>query len=196
MLKKVTIILLFTVGTTLLHGQEQRPGNQNFPLVITLEFHSLSMPFKEMFSNFSNIGIGIGTELYFNNNPEWGQRFSLVWFGNKQVGNGLLFYTQAFWRPTLTGDAFGEVKGGIGYILAQRPVRSFRPQNGDWEPVGKRGKGMLTVPLGVGLGTYSFSEDRQFNHQLGYQFLVLTNYNQSVPVVPETLIQVGTATRF
>lgn len=196
MRKKVIIIYLLLAGAYGLRGQEMRPGNQNFPLVITLEFHSLSVPLKEMLANFSNIGIGIGTELYFNNNPEWGQRFSVVWIRNKQVGNGLLFYSQAFWRPAASGDAFGELKAGLGYMLARRPVESFQKVDGEWKSVGRRGKGMLTVPLGLGLGIHTFTADRQFTHQLGYQFLVLNNYNASVPIVPETLIQVGTSTRF
>ena len=196
MRKKVIIIYLLLVSACWLNGQESRPGNQNFPLGITLEFHSFNVPFKEMLANFSNIGIGIGTELYFNNNPEWGQRFSLIWIRNKEVGNGLLLYSQAFWRPTITGDAFGELKGGLGYMLGRRPVESFQKVNGEWKSVGKRGKGMLTIPLGLGLGVHSFTDDRQFTHQLGYQFLVLNNYNASVPIVPETLIQVGTSTHF
>lgn len=193
---KVTILCLFLVGWQPLSGQSERPGTQNFPLVITLEFHSLALPFKDIGSNFSNVGIGIGTELYYGNSPEWAQRFSMVWYRNKHVGNGLLFYSQAIWRPGLHQDSFGELKAGIGYLLAKRPVDSFRPDKGGWQPVGKKGKSMLTIPLGLGMGVHSYEGDRQYSSFLSYQLLVLNNYNSTVPIVPETLIQIGTGVHF
>ncbi len=165
---------------------------RNFPIVLTVQFHSLSLPFKDLKSNFSNIGIGIGTEVNLNKKDTWVQQVSAVWYRNKAVGNGLLLYTQTSWRPTLFSNAFAEVKAGVGYLYAFRPVESYKQVNGAWETVGRKGKGMLALPLGISVGYHAPSSGKYlFSPFASYQFLILNGYNKSIPVVPETLFQVG-----
>ena len=175
-----------------LKAQSDAPKNyRNFPLVLTLQFHSLSMPFKNTGANFSNVGIGLGTELSLNGKHNWAQQFSAVWYRNKAVGNGLLFYTQSSWRPELVSGSYAELKAGAGYLYAFRPVRSFRQENGRWIAAGQKGKGMFTLPVGVSLGYNPSSSGTRFSPFASYQFLILSGYNKSIPLVPETLIQIG-----
>lgn len=164
---------------------------RNFPIVVTLQFHSLSMPFKDIKSNFSNVGIGLGTELSLNGKHNWAQQISAVWYRNKAVGNGLLFYTQAAWRPTLFSDVFAEVKAGVGYLYTFRPVEAYRQVNGEWMPIGHIGKGLLAVPAGVSLGYDNYAPGTYFSPFASYQLLMTKGYNKSIPIVPETLFQVG-----
>jgi len=170
---------------------ESRTGYRNFPLVLTLQFHNLATPFHDITSNFSNIGIGIGTEISLNGNHNWAQQFSLVWYRNKAVGNGILVYTQSAWRPTPVSEAFGEIKAGIGYLYAFRPTESYKPFGNDWISVGHKGRGMLAVPVGVSLGYDNRSQDIYATPFASYQLLIVRNYNSSIPLVPETLIQAG-----
>jgi len=171
---------------------EANDGYRNFPIVLTLQFHSLSLPFKDFKSNFSNIGFGLGTEVSLNRKDTWVQQVSAVWYRNKAVGNGLLFYTQTAWRPNLFSNVFTEVKAGVGYLYAFRPVTSFKPVNGSWEMVGRKGKGMLAIPTGVSLGFDAPASGKYlYSPFASYQFLILNGYNKSIPVVPETLFQVG-----
>lgn len=165
---------------------------RNFPIVLTIQFHSLSLPFKDFKSNFSNIGFGLGTEVGLNRKHTWVQQVSAVWYCNKAVGNGLLLYTQTAWRPNLFSNVFTEVKAGVGYLYAFRPVTSYKQVNGTWETVGRKGKGMLALPLGVSIGYHApYSGKYLFSPFASYQFLILNGYNKSIPVVPETLFQVG-----
>jgi hypothetical protein len=141
--------------------------------------------------NFQNVGIGLGTEVAFNGNAV--QQISAVWFSNKAVGNGLFFYTQVVWRPVIANsDAFTELKIGAGYLIASSPTKSFKQINGEWKSAGHQGKGMFTLPVGISLGYNSFTAKTNYSPFASYQFLVLSGYNASVPIVPETLIQVGT----
>jgi len=165
-------------------------NSRNFPIVITLQFHSLSLPFRDIKSNLSNIGFGLGTELG-NSSNNWGQQITAVWYHNKSVGNGILFYTQTAWRPTILDDAYTEVKAGAGYLYSFRPTESFKPVNGNWTSVGHKGKGMFTLLAGVSLGSNAYSGDAFFSPFVSYQFLILQGYNKSIPIVPETLLQVG-----
>jgi hypothetical protein len=164
---------------------------RNFPVILSIQFHSLSLPFKHLESNFSNVGIGIGTEVSYNGKQNWVQQFNFVWYRNKNIGNGILLNTQTVWRPTIVDNFYGEVKAGVGYSYSFRPVESFRPAQGGWRSVGHKGKGMLALITGISAGYNNYSAATYASPFVSYQFLVLRDYNKSIPIVPETLIQVG-----
>lgn len=165
---------------------------RNFPVIVTVQFHSLSLPFRNLESNFSNIGIGLGTEVSLNGKHNWAQQFSIVWYRNKQAGNGVLLYTQPVWRPTIVSDIYTEFKIGAGYLIAQRPSESYRQVNGNWTSVGHKGKGMFTIPAGFSLGYNAHSFGTYLSPFANYQMLLLSNYNPSIPLMPATLLQFGT----
>ncbi|WP_413980057.1 hypothetical protein [Maribacter sp. 2307UL18-2] len=133
MKQRFLFFLIICWFTHSIRGQsEPAMDYRNFPLVITLQFHSLSMPFKNLKANLSNIGIGIGTEVSHNGNHNWVQQFNLMWYRNKNVGNGLFLYSQAVWRPTITNNFYTELKLGAGYMLTSRPTQSFKQENDEW----------------------------------------------------------------
>src|SRR5215203_7051102 len=137
------------------HSNAQSKGAEsyrNFPLIVTIQFHSLSLPFKDLKSHFSNVGIGIGTEVSHNGRQNWVQQLSVAWNRNKTVGNGLFLSTQTVWRPTIVDNFYTELKVGIGYYYSFRPTESFKPEKGSWIAVGRKGKGMLAIPAGLSIG--------------------------------------------
>lgn len=178
-------------------GQHNPPkAYRNFPLIVTIQFHSLSLPFRDLTSNFSNIGIGLGTEVSHNGKQNWVQQFNVAWYRNKTVGNGLLLSTQTVWRPTISGSFYTEIKAGLGYHYSFRPVKSFKPVNGTWVAVGHKGKGFLAIPVGVSAGYNKYTAGTYYSPFISYQVLVLKGYNKSVPIVPETLLQAGARIHF
>lgn len=197
-MKKKTLLSLagICLFSSLFSQAESVENYRNFPLIVSVQFHALSMPFKDLKTNFKNVGLGLGTEVSLNGKRNWAQQIQAVWYRNKAVGDGLLFYTQTAWRPTLAANVFTEVKAGAGYLYAFRPVRSFQPENGRWVPVGRKGKGLFTVPVGISLGYHDFQPEAYLSPFVSYQFLLVSGYNPSVPLVPETLIQVGTGVHF
>ena len=138
----------------------------------------------------------MGTEVSYNGNRNWVQQFKMIWYGNKTVGGGLLFQTQALWRPNMVDDAFSEIKLGVGYLYAKRPKDGYIPTKNGWKNIGKKGKGMLVVPIGIGLGYDSYSEGTYVSPFANYQFLLATNYNESMPLVPFTLMELGSRVHF
>ncbi|TAI48697.1 hypothetical protein [Flagellimonas allohymeniacidonis] len=195
-MKSVFILVLCVLFA--LTSRSQSPGNdnhRNFPLIISIEFHSLSMPFKNK-KLFSNIGIGIGTEVSHNGNRNWVQQFKVSWYGNRNVGGGLLVHSQAVWRPDIVSDAFGELKLGAGYLFAKRPKDSYKPTDKGWKNVGKKGKGMFVLPAGIGFGYDNFDQKTYISPYANYQFIIATKYNKSIPIVPFTLLEVGTRIHF
>jgi hypothetical protein len=144
-----------------------------------------------MRSNFSNIGFGLGTELSYNGKSNLVQQVSATWHHNKTVGNGILLYSQAAWRPNIGSGVYTEFKAGAGYMYAFRPVESYKQSNGVWSLVNHKGKGMFTLPIGISVGYQSYSNRTYVSPFISYQFLLISGYNQSIPLVPETFIQVG-----
>jgi hypothetical protein len=189
---------LFIAISSATKAQDSTPKDyRNFPLTVTLQFQSFSLPFKNMGANFKNMGIGLGTEIsHGGDSHDWVQEFSVFWIRNKNMGNGIYLMTQTAWRPYLGDPVFGELKAGIGYKLAFRPSESFVQKNGEWISVGKKGKGMLAIPIGVGLGIHNYSEGVYTSPFVNYQAVFLTGFNQDIPVVPETIFQFGTRTHF
>ncbi|MGE0588389.1 MAG: hypothetical protein AB7O48_07415 [Cyclobacteriaceae bacterium] len=172
-------------------AQDSSRDYQNFPLVVTLQFHAFALPFHDFASNFKNVGIGLGTEVSLNEKDNWAQQFNVIWFRNKNLGNGLLLYTQSAWRPTIASEVYTELKIGAGYLYSFHPVTSFEQTNGEWNEVKHSGKWMFTIPIGVSLGYHNYSSGTQVSPFITYQFLPVKNYNASIPIVPETLFQIG-----
>jgi hypothetical protein len=189
--KIVTTLVALCLTGSLLAQTDTQKSYRNFPIIVMIQFHNLSMPFKDMKSNFSNVGFGLGTELSYNGKSNWVQQFSATWHHNKTVGNGILLYSQAAWRPNIASGLYTEVKAGVGYMYSFRPVESYKQSNGVWESMGHKGKDMLALPVGISIGYQSFSDKTYISPFITYQFLLISGYNQSIPLVPETLIQVG-----
>jgi hypothetical protein len=189
--KLIGLVMACCLTYCLLAQTDSRKNYQNFPIIVTIQFHCLTLPFRDIKTNFANIGFGLGTEVSLNGKPNWAQQLQVMWFRNKAAGNGLFFYTQTAWRPTLASYVYSELKAGAGYMLAFRPVESYKSVNGKWESVGHTGKGMLVLPVGASLGYHKNSPETNVSPFVGYQFLLLTGYNKSVPLVPQTLIQMG-----
>jgi hypothetical protein len=190
-MKTQILIALLLLGSLPTIAQPE-PGSRyrNFPIIITLQFHALSLPFKDLRANFQNVGIGIGTEVSYNSKNNWVQQVSLAWYANRAIGNGLLLYSQAVWRPGASPGLFGEVKAGAGYLYAFRP-NAYEQVNGEWKAAGHKGKGMLAVPVGVSLGYDAYTRNAYASPFITYQFMLVKGYNDSVPFVPQTLVQAG-----
>jgi hypothetical protein len=181
--------LMFT--QTALGQDKPAKTYRNFPIVLSLQFHSLSYPFKDFKANFKNVGFGIGTEIALGNKHNWAQQFQLTWYQNRHAGNGLLMYTQSAWRPTLFSNIYGELKAGFGYTYSFRPVKSFEQKDGNWVSVGHKGKWLFTVPVGVSLGYNKFSQHTYVAPFASYQLLLSANYNKDVPLMTNSLFQLG-----
>ncbi len=183
--------VIITYQTSVAQNNVQKTY-RNFPIVMSVQFHSLSFPFKDLKTNFKNVGFGIGTEIALGSKHNWAQQFQLSWYSNKQAGNGFLVYTQSAWRPTIVSNFYTELKAGFGYTYNFRPVASYQQNNGEWSSVGQKGKWLFTVPLGFSLGYNKYSPNTYIAPFATYQLLFNANYAKSVPVITNSLFQVGT----
>src|SRR6185295_19819131 len=120
---------------TISHAQDSgssAKNYRNFPLIVTLQFQNFALPFHDLGSNFSHIGISIGTEVSFNGKQNWAQQVHAGYFLNKETGNGFFTYTQTVFRPTIFKNFYAEVKAGVGWQRAFHPVDAYVFENGKW----------------------------------------------------------------
>lgn len=192
MKKSVFLAGIFCMASFHSQGQLKTTRSyRNFPVIISVQFHSLTLPCRNLGSNLRNVGMGLGTEVSYTGRQNWVQQFNVFWYRNKAIGNGFSLNTQTVWRPTIVDNFFAEIKAGIGYNYSFRPVESFKPGGGGWTKVGHRGKAMIAILTGVSAGLSKYSSGIYASPFITYQFLVLKGYNKSIPIVPQTLIQVG-----
>jgi hypothetical protein len=170
----MTGLLIAFIFTQAASAQPKAKDYRNFPIVLSVQFHSLSRPFKKLASNFKNIGFGIGTELGLGRGHDWAQQFQFSWYRNKEAGNGILIYTQSAWRPTIVSHVYAELKGGFGYTYLTGP-----------------GKWRFTVPVGVLVGYNQFSPSTYVAPFASYQVLVSPGKTTILPPVTNTLWQFG-----
>ncbi|MBX2961138.1 MAG: hypothetical protein KF687_01425 [Cyclobacteriaceae bacterium] len=172
-------------------AQETSARYTDFPIIVTVQFHAFSLPFKNLKANVRNVGIGIGTEVSHNKKHTWVTQVGILWYHNKHIGNGIMPHVQTGWRPSLSDDVYTELKAGAGYLLSSRPAQSWKLVNGKWESVGHRGRSMLALPVGVSVGYNTVTNNSILSPFVTYQFMLVTGYNTSLPVVPETILQTG-----
>lgn len=189
-MKAICVLLMLVALGVPGQAQEKSTSNsKDLPIIISLHFHALSVPFKNMGAALKNIGVGIGTEIAYNDRANFLQQAQLIFYRNKGVGNGVMIQSQALWRPTFS-EGFAEVKIGMGYLVSYRPSRTFTQINGAWSRHGYKSKGMLTIPAACAIG-YRLQEG--VSSFVGYQFMLATGFSKSIPVVPYSMMNPGVA---
>jgi len=194
---------LLTLSTMLLsltisQAQTTEDSNKdyrNFPLIVSVQFQNFSMPFKDLGSNFSHVGIALGTEVSLNGKQNWAQQFQVGYYLNKEAGNGFFTYTQTVYRPTIYKHFFAEVKAGVGWQRVFHPVDAYEFQNGTWTSV-TGGKSQLIVPLGISVGYNDYSTNTYVAPFISYQVIPSLFYDETIPLNFYSLFQIGTRIHF
>jgi len=168
---------------------------RNFPLIVTLQFQNFALPFHDLGSNFSHVGISIGTEVSFNGKQSWAQQVHAGYYLNKEAGNGFFTYTQTVYRPTVFKHFYTEVKAGVGWLRAFHPVDAYVFENGKWVP-DAGGKSQLLVPLGISIGYNDYSTNTYASPFITYQVIPAVFYDTTIPLNFYSLFQVGTRIHF
>lgn len=198
MKRKLGLSLACLITLNLLQAQEssqfkiRKTNYRNFPIVVGVQFHSLSLPFKDAGASFSNIGLRLGTEISYNGRQNWTQGFTIGGYHNKHAGSGAFAFTQTIYRPTIFNNVFAEVKAGLGVAHNFHPVDAYKQENGQWMNAGKKGKTMLLAPVGIGFGYNGYKNGTYFSPFISYELFLSKDYNDLLPLVPGSVIQIGT----
>lgn len=186
---KFIFLLLAIALVTLIQAQEAMP---RLSLTASVQFHSLGLPFQQMGGNFKNLGLNVGARFGWNDKGSLVQDLQLSWLSNRNVGNSWTLHTQLGWQPRLFNAVRFGPHLGLGYSWLQHPVTSFVQEDGEWVAQGQRGKGVLSVPVGLSL-RLAKGWVQPF---VAYQMLLYSDYNQGVPILPNTMLQIGSQISF
>ena len=185
------LLLLFAIGLEDSRAQEITPiGYTNFPVVLSFKFHALALPFKDIKSNLSNVGIALGTEFSWNKKNNLAQSISISWTPNKAVGERIAVNSELMWRPYIVDYIYAGPSLGLGLTHIKQPGNTFELKNGTWTE-GGRGKWVFGIPAGITAGYYKPSGSTHISPFVNYNLTLLTNVNKSISIVPETAIQFG-----
>jgi hypothetical protein len=182
-------LLLSTVA-----ARAQAPADpaayRNWPVVASLQFHSLSTPLSDWPTSFANPGLSLGTEFRYNRRATLLQSLPVGYYRNRYAGNGLYVAPQLVYRPQF-GAWYAELRAGVGALYTMQPGRSYELQDGSWQTHNHGGKLTLMLPVGVSVGYHGRQAAPRISPFVSYQVFVLHGYNPSIPVVPNRLLQVG-----
>lgn len=186
-LKFVFLLLAFGYLTWV----NAQASESRLALTLGVQFHSLGLPFTHLGENFKNLGLSVGTRFRWSKKGAWAQDLQLSWMANRKVGNSWTLYTQMAWQPKIFGVLRLGPQLGLGYSWLEHPVPSFVQENGEWIAQGRRGKAVLSIPLGLSLRLANGSRS-SVQPFVSYQMLMYNGYNQGVSVLPNTILQLGT----
>ena len=191
------IYLLTALQVTCSKGQDtaSQSDYRNFPIIISVQFQNLALPFQDLKSNFGHVGIALGTEVSLNGKQNWVQQFQAGFYLNKNAGNGFFAYTQTVYRPAIFKHFFPELKAGLGWQRVFHPVEAFEYANGQLSST-YGGKSQLMVPLGIGVGYNNYSSKTYLSPFISYQVVPALFYNDGIPLNFYSLFQVGTRIHF
>jgi hypothetical protein len=198
MKKNFLIYSLMILSQTVSQAQDSdQPdrGYRNFPLIVSLQFQNFALPFHDLTSNFTHVGISLGTEVSLNGKQNWAQQLQAGYYLNKEMGNGFFTYTQTVYRPTVFKHFYPEVKVGIGWQRAFHPVDAYVFDIGIWTR-DAGGKSQLIVPVGISIGYNDYRATTYASPFITYQVIPALFYDDVLPLNFYSLFQVGTRIHF
>lgn len=187
---KLLLLTSIILGLSLwTHAQDRVPNGPNVPITITLFSESVSMPnFRNIFKN-PNLGIRIGTELYYSRseNRQLIQTINLGYYYHKDFQKGLYLSSEFGYRKFIY-KAFVDATVGVGYLLINSALPRYELKGNDYERAGNTfGRLMPTIGLGAG---YQFDRVSVFSR---YEIFGEAPFGfKGVPALPHKAFHVGT----
>lgn len=194
----VTAFVLLCMSWTISQAQDTNDTGtdyRNFPIILSVQFQNFALPFHDLKSNFTHVGIALGTEVSLNGKQNWAQQFQAGFYLNKDAGNGFFTHTQTVYRPTVFQHFYPELKAGIGWQRVFHPVDAYEFVDGKYVSTAG-GKSQVIVPLGISIGYNNYSTKTYLSPFISYQVIPALFYNESIPLSFYSLFQVGTRIHF
>jgi hypothetical protein len=163
------------------------------PIIASVNFQTIATPFHNLQNNFRNLGIKIGTEIAYNNKSNVLQSFNMGYYRNHLNGDGLYINSEFIYRPKIYKSIRMEFKLGPGLADIFLPTQPYKPDgNGNWYKANNYGTLALQVHGSIGIWYESLILNNiRLSPFLQYEIIGIADYNESIPVLPTTAINVG-----
>ncbi len=181
------LLIIISLGQT--KAQDLQAKGMKVPITVTIFSESISLPnFRNIFKN-PNLGIRLGTELYYakNSSRQLIQTVNLGYYYHKDFQNGLYLSSEFGYRKFFN-NAFVDATLGVGYLLVHSALPRYAIKGNDYQRIGSTfGRIMPTLGLGAG---YQFNKVAVFSR---YELFGETPFGlDGVPALPHKALHVGT----
>lgn len=164
--------------------------------IVGISFHAVSTPFHKPGNNFRNIGFKIGSEVPWNNSGSVRQAFEMGFYFNRFNGKSLYFHSDFAYRPKIAEGLRADIRlgPGIGFVL--RPSVGYKIKDGEWSSI-RSGKWFPQIHTAIGLSYDKPSENGWRAIPFAqYEIMGIVNYNTGIPVLPNSIIHIGSQFKF
>jgi hypothetical protein len=193
-MKKITFLLAFLLAATLGLAQEPKRPRPALPLTLSLFSESVSLPTFRGFLRNPNLGVRLGTELYYRNRPgaQLFQTVNLGYYHHGSLHHGLYVSTELGYRKFI-GPVYvdGTIGGGYLHLVSRVPVYAPTGDGNFRKASPHLHKFMPTLGLGAGcrLGDYTSLFAR-------YELFGQMPLANDIPVLPHKALHVGARLHF
>jgi len=165
---------------------KRRPA---LPLTISVFSHAISLPDFKGFFRSPNLGIRLGTELYYRRRPgaQLYQTFNVGFYRQKSLHDAFFVGSELGYRRFF-GPVFADATFGGGYLHLRSNRSVYAPDGtGDFRKTTPlRHKFMPSLGLGAG---YRFTPNPSVFAR--YEVFGLMPIQQAVPVLPHKALHLG-----
>ncbi len=193
-MRKKALVIIFVSLIGIQDGAAQKSSvistYQRFPVHVGFQFTNFALPFKDLGNNFTNPGLYVGSEVFYNDKSTLFQQAVIGAYFNREIGNGLYLNTQFGYRPAIRKKFFGELKAGVGIMRVFHPAQAYIFEGGSWEKsVG--GKTQMSIPIDFGFGYSLATGWGELSPSIAYQIVPALFYNETLPLNIYTNFLVG-----
>jgi opacity protein-like surface antigen len=194
------LLLLISLVLLALSDAQAQKSYKKYPLQLTTGNHAISMPFYRVLRKPYHPALSIGTQLTYKRGThgQLFQAFNLGGFYNKYTATGLLAQTELGYRYYTKAGLFADAFLGIGYLHIFQTREVFKQKNdAEYEKAKDFGRPSATGSFSLGMG-YDFSRQAKLPLALfaRYQWLAQTPYGGGLPILPQSIISIGTRIYF
>lgn len=165
------------------------------PLTVSVFAHSVSLPTFRGFLKNPNVGLRVGTELYYRNRPgsQLLQTLNVGFYHHRSLQTGLFIGTETGYRKFF-GPLYAEGFVGVGALGLSHQLRSYEPiGTGEFRSASRfmlRAMPSLSAGLGYRFGLHTPTPVSVFTR---YELFAETPFsNRGVPLLPHSAIHIGT----
>lgn len=188
---KTKILTTVLLGFSMLAFAQDPPylRQGNFPITVSIFSESVGLPqFRTLLKN-PNMGIRVGTELYYSKNRSGRmlQTFHVGYYRHKDFQSGF-FVSSEFGYRKFFHHTFMDVTAGVGYLRIAASLPRYVKIGGEYQAANSTfGRIMPTVGLGIG---HQFDRFAVFSR---YELFGETPFGfRGIPALPHQALYLGT----
>lgn len=184
--------LLFFLFVVAGHVPAQEVAKAKLSYQLSIDFQGFDLPLSKLKNYSNNPGFSVGLLYDWNQKKSLQQILRLGALSNRYHGNTWYAYS-ALQRNFFPSKAISLAPNiGLGYMIAGTGISAYQ-QNADglWGKT-SAGKGLMFATVGASLSVTAVTTQRlTLQPFIAYQLPVMIGYNPQLPVLPFSLISIG-----